>query len=59
MFEALVTPKVAEVVREHIGAEALLLHNLEALTQEEVNQGKDYFSVMRDNLESLRIALND
>jgi zinc transport system substrate-binding protein len=59
MFETLVSSKVAEVVREHLGAEALILHNLEGLTKEEISQGKDYFSVMRENLESLRIALNE
>ncbi|WP_025026607.1 metal ABC transporter solute-binding protein, Zn/Mn family [Caldalkalibacillus mannanilyticus] len=57
MFENLVTPKVAEVVRTEVGAEALILHNLEGLTKEEQSQGKDYFSIMEENLESLKLAL--
>lgn len=57
LFENLVTPKVAEVVREEVAAEALVLHNLEGLTKEELSQGKDYFSIMEDNLNVLKKAL--
>jgi zinc transport system substrate-binding protein len=57
MFENLVVPKVAEVVRQEVGADVLVLHNLEALTKEEISQGKDYFSIMEDNLEALKKAL--
>lgn len=57
MFENLVVPKVADVVREEVGADVLVLHNLEALTKEEMSQGKDYFSIMEDNLEALKKAL--
>lgn len=58
LFETLVTGKVAEMVRKEIGAEALVLNPLEGLTEEEMAKGKDYFSVMRDNLQSLKTALN-
>jgi zinc transport system substrate-binding protein len=57
MFENLVTPKVADVVKEEVGAEALVLHNLEGLTKEEMSQGKDYFSIMEDNLDAFKQAL--
>lgn len=57
LFENLVTPKVAEVVKDAIGAESLVLHNLEGLTEEELSQGKDYFSLMQDNLDVLKQAL--
>jgi zinc transport system substrate-binding protein len=57
MFENLVNPKVAEVVKEEVGAEALVLHNLEGLTEEEMSQGKDYFSIMEDNLDAFKQAL--
>ena len=56
LFETLVSPKVAETVQDKIGAEALTLNPLEGLTQKEIEEGKDYFSVMRENLESLKIA---
>lgn len=57
LFETLVSGKVAESIRKQIGAEALPLNPLEGLTKEELAGGKDYFSVMRDNLESLKKAL--
>lgn len=56
MFETLVSPKVAETVQDKIGAEALTLNPLEGLTQKEIEEGKDYFSVMRENLKSLKKA---
>jgi zinc transport system substrate-binding protein len=56
MFETLVSPKVAEMVQDKIGAEALTLNPVAGLTQKETEEGKDYFSIMRENLESLKIA---
>jgi zinc transport system substrate-binding protein len=56
LFETLVSPKVAETVQDKIGAEALTLNPLEGLTKQEIEDGKDYFSVMRENLESLKMA---
>ena len=56
LFETLVSPKVAETVQDKIGAEALTLNPLEGLTEKEIEEGKDYFSVMRENLESLKMA---
>jgi zinc transport system substrate-binding protein len=56
LFETLVSPKVAETVQEKIGAKALTLNPLEGLTQQELEEGRDYFSVMRENLESLKLA---
>lgn len=58
LFETLVTGKVAEMVRKEIGAEALVLNPLEGLREEEIAKGKDYFSVMRENLQSLKTALD-
>ncbi|WP_096201173.1 metal ABC transporter solute-binding protein, Zn/Mn family [Bacillus sp. FJAT-45350] len=57
LFEQNITPKVAEVVQDEIGAEALYIHNLEALVQQDIDNNEDYFSLMRKNIESLRIAL--
>lgn len=57
MFEQNITPKVAEVVKDEVGAEPLYLHNLEALVQEDIDNGEDYYSLMRKNIEALRTAL--
>lgn len=57
-FESLVSPKLAETLAKEVGAQTLVLNPLEGLTEEEMNQGKDYFSVMRENLKNLRTALD-
>ncbi|WP_088104748.1 metal ABC transporter solute-binding protein, Zn/Mn family [Halalkalibacter urbisdiaboli] len=57
LFEQNITPKVAEIVKNEVEAEVLYLHNLEALSKEDVENGEDYFSLMKKNIESLRTAL--
>jgi zinc transport system substrate-binding protein len=56
-FETLVSPRLAETVARETGAKTAVLNPLEGLSQEEVDQGEDYFSVMRENLGALRKAL--
>ncbi|MGP4063589.1 metal ABC transporter solute-binding protein, Zn/Mn family [Oceanobacillus sp. M65] len=57
IFEQNVTTKVAEVIRNEIGAEPLQLHNLSVLTEEDAENEEDYFSLMKKNLETLNKAL--
>jgi zinc transport system substrate-binding protein len=52
-FETLVSPKIAETLAREIGARAAVLDPLEGLTKPHA----DYFSVMRDNLAALTLAL--
>ena len=56
-FEELVSPKVAEVIASEIGAKTDVLNPLEGLTQEQINAGEDYLSIMEKNLEALVNAL--
>lgn len=56
-FETLVAPDLAETVAREIGADTAVLNPLEGLTDEELERGEDYFSVMRRNLETLREGL--
>lgn len=56
-FEELASPKVAEVIARETGARTALLNPLEGLTEENLKAGKDYFSVMEENLEALKQAL--
>lgn len=56
-FEPLVSPKLAQTVARAAGVRTAVLDPLEGLTQDEVAAGKDYFSVMRENLAALRKAL--
>jgi zinc transport system substrate-binding protein len=57
LFEQNIPAKVADVVKDEVGAEALYLHNLEALVAEDMENGEDYFSLMRRNIEALGTAL--
>ncbi|TYS89868.1 metal ABC transporter solute-binding protein, Zn/Mn family [Rossellomorea aquimaris] len=56
-FEQNITTKIAGVVRDEIGAETLRLHNLSVLTDEDIENDEDYFSLMRRNLTQLHTAL--
>jgi zinc transport system substrate-binding protein len=56
-FETLVSPRLAETIARETGAETAVLNPLEGLTQDELNEGENYFTVMRSNLDALRRAL--
>jgi zinc transport system substrate-binding protein len=56
-FETLVSPRLAETVARETGAHTAVLNPLEGLTEEELERGEDYFSIMRANLAALRKAL--
>ncbi|MBE0429410.1 MAG: zinc ABC transporter substrate-binding protein [Thermoleophilia bacterium] len=56
-FEKLVSPRLAETVAREAGAKTLVLDPIEGLTREEQEAGKDYIALMRENLISLRLAL--
>ncbi|MFC4404090.1 metal ABC transporter solute-binding protein, Zn/Mn family [Gracilibacillus xinjiangensis] len=59
LFEQNVTPKVAEVVRKEIDAEALRIHNLSVLTEEDMENGENYITLMQSNLDVLTKALSE
>jgi zinc transport system substrate-binding protein len=56
--EELVSPKVAETLADEAGVTVAVLDPLESLTDEQVAAGEDYVSVMRENLDILRGALD-
>ncbi|NLY18197.1 MAG: zinc ABC transporter substrate-binding protein [Clostridiaceae bacterium] len=56
-FEELASPKVAETIARETGAVTDKLNPLEGLSEEDLKAGKDYFSVMEENLEALKRAL--
>lgn len=55
--EELVSPKVAQTIADATGAQMQELNPLEGLTDDQIADGQDYFSVMRQNLEELQNAL--
>jgi zinc transport system substrate-binding protein len=56
--EELVSPKVAETLADEAGVGVDVLDPLESLTDEQVEAGEDYVSVMQENLDRLRAALD-
>jgi zinc transport system substrate-binding protein len=58
-FEELISPKVANTIAKETGAKTEVLNPIEGLKEEDVKNGKEYFTVMRDNLEVLKKALQD
>ncbi|MBI4332690.1 MAG: zinc ABC transporter substrate-binding protein [Chloroflexi bacterium] len=55
-FETLVDPRLAETIARETGAGTLVFNPLEGLTEDEVRAGKDYISVMEENLVNLKKA---
>jgi zinc transport system substrate-binding protein len=55
--EPLLSADVGETVAREAGAETAVLDPLESLGAEQLEQGEDYFSVMRANLAALREGL--
>jgi zinc transport system substrate-binding protein len=55
--EPLVSDRLAETVAREAGAEVAVLDPVEGLSQERLEAGEDYLSVLRSNLEVLREAL--
>lgn len=56
-FETLVNPDLAETLAKEIGAETLVFNPLGGLTQEELDNGETYLTVMYNNLENLKTGM--
>lgn len=56
-FERLISPKLSETIAEEIGAKTLVLDPVEGISDNDLAQGKNYLTVMRENLTNLRVAL--
>lgn len=57
LFEQNVENRVAEVIKNEIGAETLTIYNLESISEEDVDNNEDYISIMEKNIETLGHAL--
>lgn len=56
-FETLVSPKLSQTVADEIGAQSLVLDPLEGLTDAEAAHGDNYITLMKNNLQNLRTAM--
>jgi zinc transport system substrate-binding protein len=57
-FESLVSPKLSETIADEVGAKSLVLDPIEGLSDDDIKQGKNYFTVMEANLKNLQTALS-
>ena len=57
VFEQNVSSNLTEVIQNEIGAEAVKMHNLGVLTQEDFENSETYFTLMEKNLEVLETIL--
>ncbi len=56
-FESLVSPKLSDTIATEVGAKTMVLDPIEGISDDDIKSGKDYYTVMQDNLKNLRIAL--
>lgn len=56
-FESLVSPKLSQTIATEVGAQTMVLDPIEGISDEDLAKGADYFSVMRSNLQNLKVAL--
>lgn len=59
LFEQSTSDRITSILQEHMHAEALFLHNLEVLTDRDLENDEDYMSLMKQNLSVLDKALSD
>lgn len=57
-YEELTEPKIARAVSDETGAKMLLLHSCHNVSASELKSGATYLSLMRQNYENLKEALN-
>lgn len=59
VFERNISSRISEIIQDEIGAESAVLSNMETITEEDIENGEDYFSLMQKNIETLETVLND
>ena len=57
-FDSPANPKVAETIAKEVGVKASLLSPIESLTSQQESNRENYITIMKDNLEALKEALN-
>lgn len=57
-YETLVSPNLANTMAQETGAETLALDPIEGLSNEDVQAGENYLSIMKNNLINLKLAMN-
>jgi len=56
-FESLVSPRLSQALATEVGAETLVLNDGQGITEKEIKQGRNYITIMYENLENLKKAM--
>ena len=56
--EELLSPKIADAIAAETGASTDVLNPIGGLTEQQIKDGEDYFTIMRKNLKALVRALS-
>lgn len=59
LFEQNISSKLGKIIQHEIGAKPLKIHNLATLTEDNLKNNETYFTLMKQNIDSLSIALNN
>ncbi len=54
-----IEPTIAKAMANETGAKLLVLHGLHNVSKDELNEGVSYLSLMKQNLENLKVGLNE
>ncbi|CUQ16561.1 Probable zinc transport system zinc-binding lipoprotein AdcA precursor [Turicibacter sanguinis] len=57
-YEELVDPKISQMISDETGAKMLLLHSCHNVSKEDFNNGVTYLSLMKQNMENLKVGLD-
>ncbi|HRN86114.1 MAG TPA: zinc ABC transporter substrate-binding protein [Candidatus Dojkabacteria bacterium] len=57
-YETLVSPNLANTIAQETGTETLVLDPIEGLSNVDVQTGENYLSIMKNNLNNLKLAMN-
>lgn len=58
-FDKITSPKLSDALAREVGAGTMVLNDTAGLSEEDIRSGKDYITVMYENLENLKKALGD
>ncbi len=57
-FESLISPKLSDTIASEIGAKTLVLDPIEGVSGDDMRAGKNYYTIMQENLRNLQTALS-
>ncbi|MDX9970406.1 MAG: zinc ABC transporter substrate-binding protein [Candidatus Gracilibacteria bacterium] len=57
-YEELSSPKIAETIAKETGTSLLLLNGAHNLSKEDLENGVEFFDIMEQNLDNLKVGLN-